>query len=68
MPTRRQMLQWSAGFVAAPAVLRAQSAPAWKSDPFGLGVASGAPSNDGFVLWTRMMGAEDGGLGAVRAL
>jgi len=60
MPTRRQMLQWSAGFVAAPAVLRAENAPAWKSDPFNLGVASGAPSNDGFVLWTRMMGAEGG--------
>ena len=60
MPTRRQLLKWSAGFVAAPALLRAENAPAWKADPFSLGVASGAPSNDGFVLWTRMMGAEGG--------
>jgi alkaline phosphatase D len=25
-------------------------------DPFGLGVASGDPSGDGFVLWTRLIG------------
>jgi alkaline phosphatase D len=25
--------------------------------PFGLGVASGSPSTDGFVLWTRLIGA-----------
>src|SRR6201991_4123671 len=56
MPSRRELLKWSAAFAAAPALVRA--APTWKSDPFGLGVASGAPSRDGFVLWTRMMGAE----------
>ena len=26
----------------------------WKDDPFTLGVASGAPRPDGFVLWTRL--------------
>src|SRR5262245_7144515 len=28
--------------------------PAWNVDPFTLGVASGAPRPDGFVLWTRL--------------
>ena len=58
MQTRRDLLKYGAAFVAAPAVLRAATAAAWKSDPFVLGVASGAPSKDGVVLWTRMMGAE----------
>ncbi|HEV8388786.1 MAG TPA: alkaline phosphatase D family protein [Dongiaceae bacterium] len=26
----------------------------WRDDPFTLGVASGAPRSDGFVLWTRL--------------
>jgi alkaline phosphatase D len=26
----------------------------WSQDPFSLGVAAGAPSPDGFVLWTRL--------------
>ena len=26
-----------------------------RHDPFGLGVASGDPSPDGFVLWTRLL-------------
>ncbi|MBF0295065.1 MAG: alkaline phosphatase D family protein [Magnetococcales bacterium] len=31
---------------------------AWRPEgsPFGLGVASGSPTHDGFVLWTRLMG------------
>ncbi|WP_245899286.1 alkaline phosphatase D family protein [Nonomuraea indica] len=35
----------------------------WRADPFTLGVASGDPSPDGFVLWTRLAPvplAEDG--------
>jgi len=28
-----------------------------QADPFGLGVASGDPGRDGFVLWTRLVGA-----------
>lgn len=35
----------------APAL--AQSAPL-KSDPFTLGIASGDPASDGFVIWTRL--------------
>jgi len=40
---------------ASPAVLRHAAAQSWgKGDPFSLGVASGAPRSDGFVLWTRL--------------
>src|SRR5258708_16804385 len=46
----------SLGLVAAPALSgRALAqAPGWAADPFGLGVASGGPRPDGFVLWTRL--------------
>ena len=42
--------------LAAPALVGCATAPAprWQSDPFTLGVASGEPSPDGFVLWTRL--------------
>ena len=55
---RRAFVQ-SAGAVAfvaaAPAAIgRAAERRAWASDPFSLGVASGSPSPDGFVLWTRL--------------
>src|SRR5215510_6483189 len=30
------------------------AAPGFKKDPFSLGVMSGDPSPDGFVLWTRL--------------
>ena len=33
---------------------RAASDIAWKTDPFSLGVASGDPAPDGFVIWTRL--------------
>lgn len=33
-------------------------APRFVSDPFALGVASGEPSSDGFVIWTRLVGAD----------
>jgi len=40
------------GFAGAPVILRAQS---WFSDnPFTLGVASGDPAPDGFVIWTKL--------------
>lgn len=32
--------------------------PKLSRDPFGLGIASGSPSSDGFVLWTRLVGDE----------
>jgi alkaline phosphatase D len=52
--TRRRFV---AGALAAPAVLRFSSllrAPGWSADPFSLGVASGDPLPDGFVIWTRL--------------
>ena len=43
------------GFAVAPAVVgRAAERRVWRSDPFSLGVASGSPSPDGFVLWARL--------------
>ena len=48
---RRVLLAGLAGSLAAPAVLRAQTAP---SPPFTLGIASGDPAPDGFVIWTRL--------------
>jgi alkaline phosphatase D len=58
-PTRRRLLRSAAGaglaIVAAPALLRYAAAQSWRAgDPFSLGVASGAPRADGFVLWTRL--------------
>jgi alkaline phosphatase D len=53
MFTRRQFLgAAAASLVAAPSILRAQAR--WKSNPFSLGIASGDPAPDGFVLWTRL--------------
>lgn len=57
--TRRGLLKGAAGaglaLIAAPAVLRyAAAETARGGDPFSLGVASGAPRPDGFVLWTRL--------------
>jgi len=53
MTTRRSLI------LAAPAVLTlARGIPAWAAGvgtyPFSLGVASGDPSPDGFVIWTRI--------------
>ena len=57
-PTRRRLLQGVAGaslaLVTAPRLLRYAAAQSWGADPFSLGVASGAPRDDGFVLWTRL--------------
>src|SRR6516164_5416056 len=58
-PTRRHLLRAAAsaglGAIAAPALLRHACAQGWRAgDPFSLGVASGAPRADGFVLWTRL--------------
>jgi len=51
-PTRRSLL------IAAPSLLSlVRVSGAWGasgSDPFSLGVASGDPSGDGFVIWTRL--------------
>ena len=41
--------------VAAAAPARAVAVPRFDRDPFGLGVASGYPSEGGAVLWTRLI-------------
>jgi alkaline phosphatase D len=40
--------------VATPVLLAARAAAKFSADPFTLGVASGYPSPDGIVLWTRL--------------
>ncbi|MHB1207103.1 MAG: PhoD-like phosphatase N-terminal domain-containing protein, partial [Rhodospirillaceae bacterium] len=57
--SRRQFLrnaaQWAGVMAAALAVpRRVIAAPIFLNDPFQLGVASGDPTADGFVLWTRL--------------
>ncbi|CAN5370287.1 alkaline phosphatase [soil metagenome] len=51
-PNRRALIGGLAAGVAAPAVVRAQAL--FQQTPFQLGVASGDPSPDGFVIWTRL--------------
>jgi len=38
--------------ISAPALVRAQAR--WRANPFSLGIASGDPAPDGFVIWTRL--------------
>lgn len=53
MISRRTLLAGAgASLVAAPAILRAQQL--LTAFPFRLGIASGEPSHDGFVIWTRL--------------
>jgi alkaline phosphatase D len=53
MLTRRHfLLTGVAAFVGAPAIVRAQAK--WRANPFSLGIASGDPAPDGFVIWTRL--------------
>lgn len=53
MLTRRNfVLGAAATSFAAPAILRAQSV--FRTYPYSLGIASGDPSPDGFVIWTRL--------------
>lgn len=58
MLNRRRFLSSAsaaATWLAAPASLRAAtSLSKWQTNPFTLGVASGAPTSNGFVLWTRL--------------
>jgi alkaline phosphatase D len=58
-PSRRGFLAASGSAVAAAAVYGFSAAPAWAEprfpqNPFTLGVASGDPTPDGIVLWTRL--------------
>jgi len=56
--TRRQLLakarQLAVGALLAPAACRAVGPHAVPGDPFLLGVTSGEPAPDGFVIWTRV--------------
>jgi alkaline phosphatase D len=54
--TRRDLLAGAAGLAAAPFLPKpAPAAPSRPSGhPFSLGVASGDPQPDGFVIWTRL--------------
>ena len=55
-PHRRQWLQWAAiGAAALHMPPRAWSQPKLDNSPFGLGVASGSPTHDSVVLWTRLV-------------
>ncbi|MBF0162120.1 MAG: alkaline phosphatase D family protein [Magnetococcales bacterium] len=59
---RRQFLRSMtalAALVATPTVRMAEAVTLEPTlSPFALGVASGSPSTDGFVLWTRLLGDE----------
>ena len=57
--SRRAFLAATGGAVAAAAVYGFSAAPAWADprfpqNPFTLGIASGDPTPDGMVLWTRL--------------
>ena len=57
--SRRRLIGGAASaglaLIAAPAIIRAAAAQSWRAgNPFSLGIASGAPRPDGFVLWTRL--------------
>jgi len=58
---RRGLLAIGVGAMAAPLVLRGGVSAA--EDPFALGVASGEPWPDGFVIWTRLSQSAVGSLG-----
>ncbi|MFZ4481068.1 MAG: alkaline phosphatase D family protein [Rhodoferax sp.] len=62
---RRRLLQLLAANAAALWLPGARSQPRLTGNPFTLGVASGSPTLDSVVLWTRLQGADaaDGGLG-----
>jgi len=57
-PDRRALLRGAAALAACaalPATARTAIAqPKFLNDPFSLGVASGEPLSDGFVIWTRL--------------
>ena len=58
-PSRRSLLRgaalWAGASVAGLGpVKQALAAPVFLNDPFQLGVASGDPVADGFVIWTRL--------------
>nr|WP_326530652.1 alkaline phosphatase D family protein [Rhodoferax sp.] len=55
-PTRRQLLQLATASATGLGLAdRAWAQPRFASDPFKLGVASGSPTPDSVVLWTRLL-------------
>ncbi|EGI76309.1 alkaline phosphatase D family protein [Hylemonella gracilis] len=63
-PQRRALIKAFAG-LSGLALLPPQSTARasgariqFRNDPFAAGIASGSPSPDGFVLWTRLLGEE----------
>ncbi|SDJ80421.1 alkaline phosphatase D family protein [Nonomuraea jiangxiensis] len=54
MDRRAFLTAATAGLLIPQSVPAAASSRTLRSDPFTLGVASGDPSTDGFVLWTRL--------------
>jgi alkaline phosphatase D len=56
--SRRMFLSYSAALAALPLLSRTASAAdrkvTFKENPFSLGVASGDPDSQGFVLWTKL--------------
>jgi hypothetical protein len=74
-PDRRDLLRVAGiglGIIAASSMFpsRILAALKFKTDPFSLGVASGDPAQDGFVIWTRLAPAplEAGGGMPLRAV
>jgi alkaline phosphatase D len=56
-PSRRRLLLASGGLLGLGLLGdagRLLAAPKFERDPFSLGIASGDPASDGFVLWTRL--------------
>jgi alkaline phosphatase D len=56
--TRRDLLKLAtatAGALWLPRSARSQTQPRFGSNPFALGVASGSPTHESVVLWTRLM-------------
>ena len=67
--SRRGLLRGATGLAAlaatAPAARQALAQPVFRSYPFALGISSGDPAPDGFVIWTRLAPeplAPDGGM------
>ncbi|MGN9839946.1 alkaline phosphatase D family protein [Nonomuraea sp. H19] len=54
MDRRAFLTAATAGLLSSQTLTSPASARTLASDPFTLGVASGDPSSDGFVLWTRL--------------
>ena len=66
--TRRDFLRCAAAWAGAQLPLPAVWAqPRFRVDPFALGIASGYPTRQGVVLWTRLMPEVAGNRSAVHA-